>query len=97
MLYAVTCQDKPGMLDARLNNRQAHLEWAAQDDSQIKMGGPLLDNDGNPIGSLLIIEAASPEALREYLEKDPYAQAGVFEQVTFVPYRWTINPPAEGL
>lgn len=97
MLYAVTCQDKPNMLDARLANRPAHLEWADREDSQIKAGGPLLDANDKPIGSLLLVEAANPEALRTYLEQDPYAQAGVFEEVTFVPFRWTINPPAEGL
>jgi uncharacterized protein len=96
MLYVVTCQDRPGMTATRMEHRPAHLEWATAQGSPIKMAGPLLDDQGSPLGSLLVVEADGPDALEAFLRTDPYAQAELFAHVTFAPFRWTVNPP-EGL
>lgn len=96
MLFAVTCTDRAGALQIRLDNRQAHLDWAGAADSPVKMGGPLLDREGQPAGSLLIVEAADEAALREILKDDPYAKAELFGEVFWMPFKWTLKAP-EGL
>lgn len=96
MLFVVTCQDRPGLIETRIDNREAHLAWAKADGSPIKMAGPLLDEAGGPVGSLLVVEAEDAAALEAFLREDPYAQAELFAHVTYAPFRWTINPP-EGL
>ena len=96
MLFAVTCTDRAGALQTRLETRDAHLEWAGAPDSPVKMGGPLLDAEGRPAGSLLIVEAEDEAALRDILKADPYARADLFAEVFWMPFKWTLKAP-EGL
>ncbi|MFW5660814.1 MAG: YciI family protein [Oceanicaulis sp.] len=93
MLFAVTCTDRAGALQTRLDNRDAHLEWAGADGSPVKMGGPLLDREGRPAGSLLIVEAEDETALRDILQHDPYAKADLFADVFWMPFKWTLKAP----
>ncbi len=71
MLFAVTCTDRLGALDMRLKHRSEHLLWASAEDSPVKMAGPLLSGEGDPVGSLLIVEAEDEAALRDILATDP--------------------------
>ena len=96
MLFVVTCQDRPGYLALRQQHREAHRNWAGAENSPVRMGGPLLDENGDPVGSLLIMEAPNAATLEERMREDPYAEAGLFAQVTYAPFNWTIHPP-EGL
>jgi len=93
MLFAVTCTDRAGALQVRLDNRDAHLAWAGAEESPVKMGGPLLDQKGDPAGSLLIVEAADEDALRAVLAADPYAKADLFADVFWMPFKWTLKTP----
>lgn len=95
MLFAVTCTDRIGALQIRLDNRQAHLEWADAEASPVKMAGPLIGPDANPVGSLLIVEADDEEKLRDILTEDPYAKAELFSDVFWIPFKWTVKPPAD--
>jgi len=96
MLFAVTCTDRQGALDVRLQHRSDHLLWASAEDSPVKMAGPLLGPEGDPVGSLLIVEAADEAALRDILNTDPYAKADLFSDVFWIPFKWTVKAP-EGL
>ncbi len=81
MLFAIICVDKPSSLEIRKANREAHLGFLRNLGDRLKAGGPLLDDGGNPAGSLLIVEADSQEDARAISEKDPYGSAGLFEAV----------------
>lgn len=59
----------------------------------LKMAGPFLGPDGNPNGSLLIVEAESADAARTMAEADPYNKAGLFSDIEVRPFRWTVNNP----
>ncbi|EKV26928.1 YciL protein [Caenispirillum salinarum AK4] len=96
MLFAVTCLDKPDSGHIRQENRPAHLEFAKAAGDKLKMGGPLLSDDGaTMIGSMLVVEAADRAELGAWLEQDPYAKAGLFESVTVRPFKWLL-PQAVG-
>ena len=82
------CKDKPGALEIRMQTRPAHLEYIANSGVRIRLGGPILDADENPIGSAIIIEVEDIAAARSFSENDPYAKAGVFESVEILPYRF---------
>jgi uncharacterized protein YciI len=56
MLYAIICLDKPGALEVRKANRDAHLAHIRGADGAIVQGGPFLDADGEMCGSLLIYD-----------------------------------------
>ncbi len=95
-LFAIICTDKPEEgLKLRQQNRANHLQWLADLGDAVKAAGPFLDDDGNPAGSLIIIEAESRAAAEALAGQDPYRKAGVFAQVEIRPWKWLINPPAE--
>lgn len=88
-LFVFQGLDKPGALELRKATRPAHLEWIASLAPAVKLGGPLLADDGaTPIGSLIIVEADSLEAARELFEQDPYALAGLWASTTVRGFNW---------
>lgn len=96
MLFAVTCLDKPESGPLRQANRPAHLEYAKAAGDTLKMGGPLLSDDGERmIGSLLVLDVADRAAAEAWCAADPYAKAGLFESVTIRPFKWLL-PQAVG-
>ena len=88
MLFAILCEDKPGALELRMETRPAHL------DGTLKFAGPFLtEKEQTPCGSLVVIEAEDAEAAKAIADKDPYAEAGLFESVAIRPWVWAINNP----
>ena len=47
---------------------------------KVKLAGPLKDDDGRWIGHMIIVEADSAEQARNYAERSPYHQAGLYER-----------------
>jgi uncharacterized protein YciI len=87
MLFVITAFDRPGALELRMKVRPAHLAYLEGRITQIRVGGPLLNENDQPIGSLLIIEAADRAAAEGFAGGDPYATEGVFEKVEVRPWR----------
>ena len=87
MLFAIICTDRPGGLDLRLATRPTHLDYLTMYAQRIVHGGPTLDSDGRPCGSLLIIEAEDRAAAEGFASSDPYAKAGLFESTVIRPFR----------
>lgn len=89
-LFAITCKDKPGALETRLATRPVHLDYLKAS-KILKLAGALLGEDGNPTGSLLIVEADDIAAAQAQADNDPFTQAGVFESVEVRPWRLAIG------
>ena len=87
MYFAIHCIDKPGGGDLRAATRDEHLGYLGGLGDRILAGGPLLGIDGNPIGSLLIIDFADRKAAIAFAADDPYAQAGLFASVAVTAWR----------
>lgn len=85
--FTLLCHDKDDSLALRMETRPAHLEYIAEAGENVLLAGPLLNDAGEPAGSLLIIEAEDAAAARYFAEKDPYALAGLFKHVEITPYR----------
>jgi uncharacterized protein YciI len=47
----------------------------------------VLDPEGKPCGSLLVVDVADRRAAETFAAGDPYAQAGLFESVVIRPFR----------
>lgn len=90
-LFVLTCLDKPGALPIRQANREAHLAHLAAHREAVKLAGPLLDDPGEMIGSMLILELADRAAAESFATADPYARAGLFERVEIRAWRATIG------
>ncbi len=87
MLFAVTRHDKPGSLELRLSARPRHLTYLATVLDQIVYGGALLDDAGNQIGSILIIDVADQAAADAFAIADPYVGAGLFARTSIRKFR----------
>lgn len=87
MLFALVCTDKPGSLDLRLATRPAHLAYLETYKTRLVHGGPLLDGDGRPCGSLLIVDVADRAEAEGFAAGDPYGKAGLFESTIIRAYR----------
>ncbi|MHA1529814.1 MAG: YciI family protein [Alphaproteobacteria bacterium] len=90
MLYAIICIDKPGAIEIRKANRDAHLSHIGGAGGAIVQAGPFLDPDGEMCGSLLIYEGdlAGAEA---WAAADPYAAAGLFQSVAIRPWKKVVG------
>jgi hypothetical protein len=93
-LFALTCLDKPNNLDGRMGAREAHLAYV-RERPVMRLGGPFLDEAGQMIGSLMIIEVEDLATARVWSASDPYVKAGVFASVDIRPFRVTIGGLAE--
>jgi uncharacterized protein YciI len=87
MLFVVSAFDRPGAGELRAKVRPAHLEYLNGMSEKIRAGGAFLDEDGQPVGSMLIIEAEDQRAADAFTAGDPYRLEGVFEQVDVRPWR----------
>ncbi|NGM23184.1 YciI family protein [Roseomonas stagni] len=87
MLFAISCTDKPASLALRMETRPAHLEYLKQHAASFVLVGPVLDAEGKPCGSLLVVDVADRAAAEAFAAGDPYAKAGLFESVVIRPFR----------
>lgn len=79
----------PGARERRLAARPAHLENAArlQAAGHLLIGGALVDDAGNMIGSACVAQFATRAELDAWLESDPYVTSGVWQDIEILPYR----------
>ncbi|MBU6500069.1 MAG: hypothetical protein KGJ41_17925 [Rhodospirillales bacterium] len=98
MQYLVVAHDgtDAGAQSRRQAARPLHLAFieplvAA---GRIMIGGPLLDDAGAMIGSAVIADFPTRDALDQWLASDPYATGGVWKQVQVTPMRVAAAPPA---
>ncbi|TAN49414.1 MAG: YciI family protein [Methylococcaceae bacterium] len=95
MFYAIIAEDRPDSLDARLQARPAHLErlQILQQQGRLLLAGPhpAIDSEtpgaAGFTGSLVVAEFSSLDEARLWAEADPYATAGVYQNVTVKPFK----------
>ena len=89
MTYVIHAYDYPDGLAKRMEIRPAHLDYVrtlkAKD--QFLLGGALLDEAGQMIGSMLMLNLDTDEQLQEYLRTDPYIVQGVWERIDVKQFR----------
>lgn len=80
MLYLIYCADKPDATDLRVTERESHLQYMAEHEEHIVLGGPTLDDSSQTAnGTLLIVEFPCIESVHKFLDGDPYHQADLIE------------------
>lgn len=89
MRFALICRDKPGALQTRIDNRSAHLDYLTRTGAEL--AGPFLDDAGQMVGSLVVIDVADRAAAEAWAAADPYAKAGLFESVTIQAWKKVIG------
>ena len=87
MLYAMIAKDKPGSMEQRLATRPVHLDHLTGLGQRLRLAGALLDDNGQPEGSLMVVEAESIEDATALFMADPFISAGVFASYEIKPWR----------
>jgi uncharacterized protein YciI len=99
MLYAVWATDRPGTQAERMRVREAHrarLRDPAPHPVRVVQAGVTLDEAGAAMnGTLLIVQAESLQAVRDFVDGDPYVAAGVYDRVDIRPWRCGLGPLSE--
>ncbi|MBE1286069.1 MAG: YciI family protein [Rhodobacteraceae bacterium] len=89
MLIALMARDKPGALQTRLDNRAAHVDYL-KSTGVVSQAGPFLDDNGDMVGSLVILDVEDMAAAQAWAANDPYAKAGLFEKVDLIAWNKVI-------
>ena len=84
--YVLIGHDRPDGLENRKEHRPAHFEHMAKLDAagRLRYGGPLLNEQGEMTGSLIILKAETFEEASATYEQDPYVVHRVFEHYEVV-------------
>lgn len=90
MRVALICQDKPGALQVRLDNRAAHLAHI-QATGAVELAGPFLNPEGQMTGSLIVLNVDDLRAAQDWAAADPYAKAGLFASVTISEWKKVVG------
>lgn len=90
MYVALITRDRPGALQIRLDNRQAHLDYIAST-GVVELAGPFLDADGRMTGSLILLDVPDMAAAEAWAAGDPYARAGLFGEVSLQHWKKVVG------
>ncbi len=94
MLYAIISEDVENSLEKRMSVRTAHLQRLKQlqNKGKLILAGPhpAIDSptpaNAGFSGSLIVAEFNSLQDARNWADKDPYIDAGVYASVTVKPF-----------
>lgn len=88
-LFVMYGLDGPRGADIRKETRPAHLEWIASLAPRVKVGGPMLAEDGAaPVGSMIVLEAADLADAKAVLAEDPYRAAKLWDRIEIRQFNW---------
>ncbi len=98
MLYAISATDYDNSLDKRLAARPAHLERLTElkNQGRLILAGPypaIDSEDPGPAGfsgSLIVAEFSSLDTAQQWADEDPYAHAGVYQNVSVKPFKYVL-------
>jgi hypothetical protein len=78
--FVMIGHDGPRGLELRKVHRPAHLAGLEPlaNAGRIRHAGPMLGDDGAPIGSVVVFEAASLAEAQAIAARDPYVTQGIF-------------------
>ena len=92
MRFVIHAFDKKNALPIREANRDEHVNYVKNQDVDLLLAGPLMNESfDEPIGTLLIIEAANREIAEQFMKNDPYYSAELFETVSITKINITVN------
>jgi uncharacterized protein len=79
----------PGAPERRQAVRADHLEHARnlKQQGKLVLGGAILDDNGQMVGSAMVFDVESEAEFREILARDPYLTGKVWEDIQVKPFR----------
>lgn len=92
-LFTIYALDVPNSGPGRAAHGDTHRARLKQavDPVRVVAAGPLRDDAEKPIGSLVIVEAASIDLVRDFVKADPYSINGIYDTVDIRPFAVTVG------
>ena len=95
MQFLVVAKDgtDDGALERRKRTRPTHLQSIQPlvDDGNVLVGGAILNDAGDMIGSMLLVGFPDRKDLDAWLAGDPYVTGGVWREVEVTPFRSAVG------
>jgi uncharacterized protein YciI len=95
MQFLVIARDgtDEGALERRQRTRPAHLARIGPlvDAGNVLVGGAILSEAGDMVGSMLLVEFPTREDVDAWLARDPYVTDGVWRDVEVHPFRTAVG------
>lgn len=89
--YLVTAYDytHEDALQNRMDTRPHHLDGAKdlKEKGNFILGGAMLNDDGKMIGSVMVLQFETDEALEAWKKNEPYITQKVWETVDIKPFK----------
>lgn len=89
--YLISAKDytDDNALERRMEARPSHLEMVVKlkSTSNYVIGGAILNDAGNMIGSSMIVQFEHDQQLSAWLAEEPYLLSKVWEKVEIKPFR----------
>jgi uncharacterized protein YciI len=88
MHFVIACTDKADHLNVRMDNRPDHVAYLKSHADKIVAAGPTLGDSAEQMtGSVLIMEFDTLADAEDWAKNDPYAIAGLFQDVSIKPWK----------
>ncbi|MBG6120221.1 MULTISPECIES: YciI family protein [unclassified Sphingobium] len=84
-----------GSAEAREKHRGEHIAYRKGLGDTMRLAGPILDDAGIAVGSLVILEADDRAAAGRLAASDPYVSAGVLQVSSVRGYRIAAMKPPQ--
>ncbi len=95
MQFLVVARDgsDEGAIERRQKTRPTHLASIAPlvEGGHILVGGAILNEAGDMVGSMLLVEFPDRSGVDAWLEADPYVTDGVWREVEVTPFRTAVG------
>lgn len=91
MYFALVAHDRPNAVARRMEIRPAHLEHLDALGDDLILAGPFLDDRGDMVGSIVVIEAPGLDQAKAIFNRDPFVTGGLFDSITIKPWKLGVN------
>ena len=81
MQYLINAYDGENVLEKRLEVRPRHLENINKLGKHVVFAGGRLNDDGKPVGSVMVMDFDTKAELDEYIKSEPYIEEKVWDKV----------------
>jgi uncharacterized protein YciI len=90
---------QPHRSERREAIRPEHRAYVLANLGGIRLAGAMLDDMRDQCGSFYLLEAESEDAVRDWLRREPFVEAGVYETLAVrevdIPAPWAVPPRVE--
>lgn len=90
MVYSIYCLYKPDVIERRAQLLPTHREYIKVIAEQVAFAGPLSDENGEPVGSLIVADFKDEAHARAWIAGEPFNSDGLFQRVDVLAFqnRW---------